>query len=530
MRGALAGPVPGAMLAGDRPAGPPQFLSMATDLTLSPAWDRPCQPLRHTWAGLVNVDQFRWLVRRDQHEHLALARAELGARQVRAVGLFDDELRVLGRAPQDFAKGPEEWRPRLNWQVVDYCLDSLIDLGLDPMITTTFMPSALASGPETVFSTRANISLPQDWAAWGDLVSAATRHFLQRYGRARVLGWPFEVWNEPNLRGAFFAGSQADFWRLWEVTFRAVKGVDPDLRVGGPSTAGAAWIEDIIRYGRACGCEPDFITGHIYNQDSEQGPLSPFAGPQEERQSRSPHFADGVIRGTRRLLDSLNFRGELQWNEWGRTWHAWMPSRETSHEAAFVVKSMAAVSQCVDQLAPWCLSDIYDQLGYGAEAFHGNYGLLSLQGLRKPAYHALHLLGRLGQRRFSLEGEEPGSSRLSGAIVTPTPRGLACLAYDYDPSLGEPPATRRVTLRLPDGLPVQGLSLHKVDRRENNVLRAWQELGAPSNLSRDDTARLRATNTLTPTGSGVRLGRDAVEFDLETGSIALLELDTAASL
>jgi xylan 1,4-beta-xylosidase len=67
---------------------------------------------------------------------------------------------------------------------------------------------------------------------------------MERFGRDEVLAWRFECWNEPNLRGCFFDGTQEDFFRLWSATWRAVKSVHPDLRFGGPSTA-RGWAGEV---------------------------------------------------------------------------------------------------------------------------------------------------------------------------------------------------------------------------------------------------------------------------------------------
>ena len=87
-------------------------------LHFTPDWSAPTTELNHTWAGLDNVDQFRWLVRRDMQDLLQTAHEELGTRHVRAVGMFDDELRVLGNDPKDLKR-----EPRYNWQLIDYCID-----------------------------------------------------------------------------------------------------------------------------------------------------------------------------------------------------------------------------------------------------------------------------------------------------------------------------------------------------------------------------------------------------------------------
>lgn len=499
--------------------------SQTSGLLVRPHWTQPSTPFRHTWQDVINVDQFRWFVRRDLQEQLTVARAELGAKHVRAVGMFDDELRVFRPSPESFM-GQTPKDPRTNWQIVDYAIDSLLDRGLNPMFTTSFVPSAMASGPVTVFTTKGHTSPPKDWKQWDRFIREAVTHAIERYSPEVVRQWYFEAWNEPNLNGWFWGGDQADFFRFWQVTYEAIKGVDPALRVGGPSTAKAEWLEELLAFGQQHGCAPDYLISHIYNNDSTVGaPLAPFDGPQEDRMGHSPNFAIGAMRGVRALADRLGFKGELHWNEWGRSFHAIDPRREDSNEAAFIVRLLGQVSQEADVFAYWCLSDIYDQVGYGREAFHGGYGLLNLQGLRKPAYHAFHLLTQLGTQRVSLDS--PPANDLQGAIVTRGPAADHVLAYAYqhvDHPSREP---IEVTVELP---PDAGtVTLHRVDSRENNVITQWRELGAPAYLSRAQTRDLAASNALQRAARGtVKIasadGRAIARFTMENSSIALLEI------
>ncbi|MBL9203677.1 MAG: hypothetical protein JNN01_01230, partial [Opitutaceae bacterium] len=378
--------------------------SLSNPVTLIPNWKAKGAPFRHSWAGHLNVDQFRWLVRADLQQHLAQARAEIGGRHVRAVGMFDDELRVLRPGPETFGKSTR--KPRLNWQVVDAAIDALLARGLRPIFTTTFVPSVLASGSTTVFTTQGVTSPPRNYAAWGRLVEAAVRHQVERHGLSEVRRWYFEAWNEPNLKGWFWDGTQADFFRLWRFTYRAIKRVDRGLRVGGPSTGRAEWLEEFLAYGRAHRCTPDHLALHIYNNDGTTAALAPFDGIQKSKVSVASDLAVSVIRERTARARALGFRGEIHWNEWGRSWRPCEPERETPLEAAFIVRTLSEISQTADVFSYWCLSDIYDQVGYGRETFHGNYGLLNLQGLRKPAYHAFQLLGRLGRRRLPVSASE----------------------------------------------------------------------------------------------------------------------------
>jgi xylan 1,4-beta-xylosidase len=509
---------------------PPEAPRQATPrrLHLRPDWNGPRTSFRHTWEGVANIDQFRWMVRRDMQEQLELARTELGAKHVRAVGMFDDELRVFRPSPASFM-GYDSKDPRTNWQTVDYIIDSLLDRGLKPMFTTSFIPSAMASGPVTVFTTQAHTSPPRDWQQWNRFVRESVEHAIDRYSPEVVRQWYFEVWNEPNLQGWFWGGSKDDFFRLWQTTFTAIKSVDAKLRVGGPSTARAEWLEDLIAFGAKHDCPPDYLITHIYNNDSAaHDPLAPFAGAQSDKNSTSPNFAAGCIRGVRELVTRAGFKGELHWNEWGRSFHGVDPRREHPSEAAFIARFLAAVSQEADVFAYWCLSDIYDQVGYGREAFFGGYGLLSLQGLRKPAYHAFQLLAMLGHERVNVATSEGVDSFLNTIVTSSAEaRRAQVLVYAYDHANDPVRSSVEVAVELPPN--ARPAALHRIDSIENNVLTRWREMGAPAYLSRAQTRELAADNSLQRSSQTIRItandNRATAHFTMESPGVALLEVE-----
>ena len=509
-------------------AQPPSRVITPRELILRPDWRGPTTPFKHTWEGIVNIDQFRWMVRRDVQEHLELARRELGARHVRAVGMYDDEMRVFRPSPASFM-GYDSKEPRTNWQMVDYVIDSLLDRGLQPMFTTSFIPSAMAGGDVTVFSTKAHTSPPKDWKQWERFVRESVAHAVDRYSLKIVRQWYFEVWNEPNLPGWFWGGNQADFFRLWETTYKAIKSVDAALRIGGPSTARADWIEDALAFGTKHDCVPDYLITHIYNNDSaSDNPLAPFAGAQADKNSKSPNSAAGFIRGVQDLTNRLGFKGAIHWNEWGRSFHGVDHRREQPSEAAFIARFLAEVSQEADVFSYWCLSDVYDQVGYGREAFFGGYGLLSLQGLRKPAYHTFQLLAKLGHQRVATAGE--GMNSFCNAIATPADAASHAhiLVYAYDHADTPTIENINVSVELPAG--ARPRALYRVDSNENNVVTRWRELGVPAYLSRAQTRELAADNALRAMSpqavqTAHNEGRSTAQFTMESPGIALLEIE-----
>ncbi|HJZ02993.1 MAG TPA: hypothetical protein VJ305_19905, partial [Streptosporangiaceae bacterium] len=195
--------------------------------------------LARPWQPMIGSEHLSCLLRRDRtggrvigtelREALRIAHDELGVRAVRAHGILDDDLGVYteadGRAVHDFAG-------------IDRVYDELMEIGLRPVVELSFMPAALARDPaQTVFTYGAIISPPKDWDRWAGLVGDLAAHLIQRYGRDEVVSrWAFEVWNEPNLE-VFWSGTPQEYFRLYDVSARAVKAVDPGLRVGGPSSA-----------------------------------------------------------------------------------------------------------------------------------------------------------------------------------------------------------------------------------------------------------------------------------------------------
>ena len=82
--------------------------------------------------------------------------------------------------------------------------------------------------------------------------------------------WFFEVWNEPDL-DFFFAGSQEDYFLLYEHTARAVKSAGKNLKVGGLATANNEWIPDLISYCEKNSVPLDFISHIIILQMTRTG-------------------------------------------------------------------------------------------------------------------------------------------------------------------------------------------------------------------------------------------------------------------
>ena len=210
----------------------------------------------------------------------------------------------------------------------------------------------------------------------------------------------------------------------------------------------------------------------------------------------------------------------MHWNEWGRSWFPHDPIKETALESAFIVKTMAQSSQDADAFAFWCLSDIYDQCGFQSSEFQANYGMLSLHGLRKPAWMAHQLLNRLGSESVAVSGGDD----LFGALATREGDKGKALVYAYPQQYDAAPEKIEVRVAWPFGKP----TLTRQGADENNIVATWKAMGSPAYPTPAQLAQLRAVNTLQAApGDAVRIEQSpegpVAVFEMERPGTAMLE-------
>jgi xylan 1,4-beta-xylosidase len=432
-------------------------------------------------------------------EAFRIVRSELGVEAVRAHAILDDSLGVY----RDAGDGPS-----YDFSRVDEVFDRLLDTGLRPIVEISFMPRDLASDQEaTIFDYRGIISPPTDFDRWADLIRAFVGHLVDRFGRDAVRGWPFEVWNEPNLC-LFWSAPESGYLRLYEVTARAVKDVDPTFRVGGPATAAIGWIDDLLEHCRANEVPLDFITTHTYGM------------PPLDLRPITARFGRPDL--------------SLWFTEWGVSSRLGALLNDGVWAAPLVARGMRSAAGRLDALSYWVASDHFVELGEPQVLFNGGFGLLTIGNLRKPRFWALSMLSRLGVERLAVELTGDGAGSLVETWASRDDDGRVAIAIwngtiDTAKGMGDPSLDRSIGLEvtgLRDG-PYE-LRHHRVDATHSNIIATWEDLGRPDWPDEAGWARLRAADRLElleqPHDAVARGGRVEVAFDLPMPSISLIEI------
>ena len=380
---------------------------------------------------------------------LSAAHRELGVTHVRAHGIFCDDVAVYRE---------EDGDPVHDFSGVDRVYDHIRSLGLYPVVEISYMPHDLASDPsKTVFDYRAIISPPKDWERWHDLVRDFTAHLLERYGEEVVELWAFEVWNEANLE-VFWSGTPEEYLKLYDVTAAAVRSVDSRLAVGGPSSAAAGWVEELLAHADRSGAPVDFVSTHTYGS-----PPLDFR-PMLERYGRP---------GT-----------PIWWTEWGVTPTHFNEVSDAVFSGTFLARGMLSAMGRIESLSYWVVSDHFEELGRPPSLLHGGFGLRTVGELRKPRWWALAMLERLGSRRLAVELGGDGAGSLVEVVAATAPGSGSHTVMLWNLTLDQTKATGSAALARSVSVEVTGLTPgatytlthERVDERHSNVAHTWSAL------------------------------------------------------
>lgn len=281
-----------------------------------------------------------------------------------------------------------------------------------PFVELGFTPEALATSKQTIFYWKGNTSHPNP-VGWRNLINAFVRHLEARYGPAEVRRWYFEVWNEPNLSGFWEGADQQAYFRLYDLTARIIKAIDPDLQVGGPATAGAAWIPAFLAHAAATHTPVDFVTTHTYGVD---GGFLDQSGQSDTKLSTSPDAIIGDVKKVRAQIAASPFPNlSLYFTEWSSSYTPRDPVHDSYVSAPYILSRLKAVEGDVQGISYWTYSDLFEEPGPPTAPFQGGFGLINPEGIRKPAFFAYKYLNELDGRVIPTVDNQTIATTVGGA-------------------------------------------------------------------------------------------------------------------
>jgi len=453
----------------------------------------------------------------------------------------------------------ESGRPIYEWTILDRIFDAYRETGTRPLVEIGFMPEALSIKPQPyrhdwpkTFSTGWAYP-PSDHKKWADFIHAWVKHCVDRYGKAEVESWLWELWNEPDI--GYWKGTPEEYHKLYDFTADAVKRALPTAKIGGPHTTNpgdgrsGAFLRGFLEH---CARGTNHATGKT------GAPLDYIAF----HAKGATRLVDG--RPQMNLAPQLKaiskgFEMVASFPEWKKTpiiigesdpegsaasaarLHPQNSYRNGSQYAAYTAATirhtldLAREKQVNFQGAVTWAFEFEDQ-----PCFEG-FRTLATNGIDKPVLNLFRMLGLMSGDRLatrsnpsrntdSLIAQAVRTEPYIDALATGADAQISVLIFNYhdDTLSGQEAAVELAFANLPPSASRVLVHHYRVDHQHSNAHTVWQQMGSPQKPSEEQYARLQAAGQLqmlsSPQWSAVDGGRLTFSFILPPQGVSLVQL------
>ncbi|HEX3986735.1 MAG TPA: beta-xylosidase [Acidobacteriaceae bacterium] len=457
-----------------------------------------------------------------------------------------------------------EGHPHYDFTIIDQIFDTWKAEGVHPLVELGFMPRDLAAvlpnrhEPYEVHfpgSTIAGASNnpPKDYGKWEELVRVLTAHLVKRYGRAAVLTWDFEVWNEPDID--YWHASEEDYFRLYDYAVAGVRAALPSAKVGGPATTGPG-NEKARRFLR------DFLEHVQTGHSMATGGAIPLDFISFHAKG-SPSFHDGVVTmGLNHELNDVE-QGFALIDSFPRFRHLPVILSEADPEGcaacssrmnpangyrngtlypAYTATAFKALLDLRDQYRVDLISMLSWSFEFENTDYFEGFRSLATNGIDKPILDLFRMLGMMGGERVRVTstGAVPletlvrtgvrGAPDVDG-LATRDGRSAAVLVWNYDDVNGLAASTEtQVAVKgIPDSVQRAMVELFRIDVVHSNAYTAWQGMGSPESPDDHQIAKLKLAGQLqllrSPEWLDVRAGTVTIRATLPRESVELVRVE-----
>jgi xylan 1,4-beta-xylosidase len=448
--------------------------------------------------------------------------------------------------------------PHYDWTITDRIFDTLIERKMAPLVEIGFMPKAMSTRPDPYQHTFPPGPIwtgwaypPRDYAQWGELVYQWGRHVVEKYGRAEVERWYWEVWNEPDI--GYWQGTPEEYHKLYDFAADGLKRALPTARIGGPHVTGPnaarsqqflrAFIEHCLRgtngatgkigapldyVGFHAKGAPRVVDGHVRMGLSNQ--LRAIANGFEIVAS-FPELHDTPI-----IIGESDPEGCAACSIRSNPENAY---RNGTMYSSYTAEQLARTYQLADLFAVNLRGAVTWAFEFEGQPYFDGFRDLATNGIDKPVLNVFRMLGRMGGQRVAVDsaGALPLTTlRDAGvrgapdiaALASRDERAVSVLVWNYhDDDVAAAPAAIDLSI---DG--VRGsrptLTHDRVDAEHSNAYEAWKRIGAPQTPSRAQYSELERAGRLHALEPPHRVdaagGRVRVAFTLPRQAVSLVRV------
>lgn len=357
------------------------------------------------WGKMINIGTASDLLRFDIQEHVLMLKENLGFRYIRFWNIYDEA----------FYLNENSKAGNYNFEKLDRVFDFLIEAGLCPYIELGDKPQQLYRTVHQPIVLKEKPQKFEDQISFERFLKGFASHIANRYGVEEIEKWYFELWN--NEAYAIESG-EAVFFKEFEIMYKSFKSISHNIKVGGPGIGiqfGRQNVENLLKYWEHKLYRPDFISLYSYPYLKGYGSEKPYA-----RISTDRDFLKNQLIMARELIKESNLRDvEIHVSEWNSTVSNRNSLNDSCYKAAYVLKSITDTVDSIDILGYWLGSDIFAEHLDSKILLNGACGLISKDGIKKPAFYAYDFMNHIGNKVLG---------RDANSIITDKGHNRYCIA------------------------------------------------------------------------------------------------------
>ena len=330
---------------------------------------------RHFWSRMINGGLARDFLRADMQEHTRALHAELGFSYVRIWDICAPDMML-------YREGEEG---RYNFSRLDNVLDFLISIEVHPFIELGFKPVLLLKrADDSPLIREERIRIFPSSEEYASFLQVMLRHCAGRYGLPELETWYFEIWQD------FRFTTTKEYFSEFDAIYSAIKAISPKIHVGGPGYSDETPIplEQTLEGWKKRHLHPDFISIYSYPYERKETPGA--------YQSMDSAFLRKLLGQFLSCLQENGFwHQEVHISEWNLSVSNRCVLHDSLYKGAYIVRNLASMINHVDCAGYWFGSDLNSEFYDSQHLINGSAGLISKDGIRKPAFYGFEFFNRL---------------------------------------------------------------------------------------------------------------------------------------
>ena len=445
------------------------------------------EKIRPIWNKMINIGSAGDLLRSEIREHVILLKEAIGIEYIRFWNMFSENMLLSLSAKGNY-----------NFSRLDSILDFLLQHDIKPHIELGAKPKRIQKNVQTMIRDSDTKRVDTEIEIWKDFMRAVMKHLILRYGQEQTNRWRLELWWDENIPRT--EENKKRYIQLFGETYQIIKNYSPQLEVGGYGLRGNFLEEDnMLDIWKNEKVKPDFVSVIVYAYVRGTEKEEVFS-----KRNTDTEALKNTVTAVREYMDRVGMKDmKLYITEWNLTISDRNYMNDTCFKGAYIVKNYLDFYGLTDMAGYYAGSDRMSEHYDSNELLFGGRGVLSKDGILKPAGFAFEFLNRL-YPYFVGKGENYLISSNGHGSYGMICHNMRKLSYNYyftkEDELEKDQMWKYIENQKQLNLKVElddlesgeyQQKIYRINSDNGNVLGIWGEMGYIRDMDREDVKYFR---------------------------------------